>query len=68
MWKLTKKFSFFLFFFGESWKSKTYATPAVGQKALMFRPRFGIDVEQAGGHNEHPRGQVDGIQGVIKNN
>lgn len=55
-------------FFRESWKSKTYTAPAVRQKALMFRPRFGIDVEQAGGHNEHPRSQVDGVQGVIKNN
>lgn len=43
-----------------------HATPAVRQEAVVVRPVAGVDVEEAGGHDEDPNGEVDGVQNIVE--
>lgn len=43
-----------------------HAAPAVWQEAVVVRPVAGVDIEEAGGHDENPNGEVDGVQNIVE--
>lgn len=47
-------------------KRCTDPRPSLGEETTVLRPVVTVDVEHTRSHDEHPHGEVDGVQDVVE--